>query len=62
MNSIIGMVYHRILGIKYGYEGLVSKYNHPVVELTAPMVSNIHLIGGTFLGSSRGNQDVWKDG
>jgi 6-phosphofructokinase 1 len=48
----------RILGIKYGYEGLISEYNHPVVELTAPMVSNIHLQGGTFLGTSRGNQDV----
>src|SRR5512133_3380565 len=51
---------NRIIGIKYGYEGLVSSYNHPVVELTAPMVSNIHLIGGSVLGSSRGNQDVGK--
>jgi 6-phosphofructokinase 1 len=50
----------RVLGIKYGYEGLISMYNHPVVELTAPMVSNIHLIGGTVLGSSRGAQDVEK--
>ncbi len=49
---------NRILGIRYGYEGLISKYNHPVIELTAPMVSDIHLSGGTFLGTSRGNQDV----
>jgi 6-phosphofructokinase 1 len=49
---------NRISGIKFGYEGLVAKYNHPVIELTAPLVSGIHLIGGTFLGSSRGNQDV----
>lgn len=48
----------RILGIKFGFEGLVAKYNHPVVELTPQMVSNIHLIGGSFLGSSRGNQNV----
>ncbi len=48
----------RILGIKYGYEGLIPKYNHPVVDLTAQMVSEIHLSGGTFLGTSRGNQDV----
>ena len=48
----------RILGIRYGYEGLIPKYNHPVVELTAPMVSDIYQSGGTFLGSSRGNQDV----
>jgi 6-phosphofructokinase 1 len=48
----------RIIGIKYGFEGLISKYNHPVVELNAPAVSNIHLIGGSILGSSRGNQSV----
>jgi len=51
---------NRIIGIKYGFEGLVSSYNHPVIELTAPMVSYIHLIGGSILGSSRGNQDVEK--
>jgi len=48
----------RILGIKYGYEGLIPKYNHPVIELTASMVSDIYMSGGTFLGTSRGNQDV----
>jgi len=48
----------RILGIKYGYEGLISKFNHPVIELTASMVSDIHNAGGTFLGTSRGNQNV----
>ena len=50
----------RIMGIKYGFEGLIPKYNHPVVELTAPMVNYIHLTGGTILGSSRGSQDVGK--
>ena len=48
----------RILGIQYGYEGLIPKYNHAVVELTAPMVSDIYQSGGTILGTSRGNQDV----
>jgi 6-phosphofructokinase 1 len=48
----------RILGIQYGYEGLIPKYNHAVIELTAPMVSDIYQSGGTFLGTSRGNQDV----
>jgi len=65
IRSIVNELYYRygisrILGIKYGYEGLIPKYNHPVVELTAPMVSYIHLTGGTFLGSSRGNQNVEK--
>ncbi len=50
----------RILGIRYGFEGLNPDYNHPVVELTAPMVSYIHLSGGTILGTSRGNQDVGR--
>jgi len=50
----------RILGIKYGFEGLISSFNHPVIELTADMVSDIHQSGGTFLGTSRGNQDVEK--
>lgn len=48
----------RIVGIQYGYEGFISKYNHPVIELTPEMVDAIHLTGGTMLGSSRGNQDV----
>ncbi|MFA5819483.1 MAG: ATP-dependent 6-phosphofructokinase [Bacteroidales bacterium] len=65
IRSLVNELYYRygisrVLGIKYGYEGLISKYNHPVVELTASMVSYIHLTGGTFLGSSRGNQDVEK--
>lgn len=49
---------NRVLGFKYGYEGLVPGYNHEVIELTPEKVDGIHLTGGTFLGSSRGNQDV----
>jgi 6-phosphofructokinase 1 len=65
IRSLVNQLYYRygisrILGIKYGYEGLISRYNHPVIELTAPMVSDIHILGGTFLGTSRGNQDVEK--
>lgn len=51
---------NRILGIQYGFEGLIPKYNHPLIELTAKMVDSIHLTGGTILGSSRGEQDVGK--
>lgn len=65
IRSLVNQLYYRygitrILGIEYGYEGLISKYNHPVVELTAPMVSDIYQSGGTILGTSRGNQDVEK--
>jgi 6-phosphofructokinase 1 len=49
---------NRILGFKYGYEGFIPKYNHEVIELTPKMVDSIHQTGGTFLGSSRGNQDI----
>jgi 6-phosphofructokinase 1 len=65
IRSLVNQCYYRygitrILGIKYGYEGLISKYNHEVVELTTEMVADIHLQGGTFLGSSRGEQEVDK--
>ena len=43
-----------ILGIKYGYQGLMPEYGHELVPLDAPSVSNIHEFGGTILGSSRG--------
>jgi 6-phosphofructokinase 1 len=65
IRSLVNELYYRygisrVLGIQYGYEGLIPSYNHAVVELTPPMVSYIHLVGGTFLGSSRGEQDVPK--
>ncbi len=50
----------RIIGFKYGYEGLVADYNHPYVEFTPQNVESIHTLGGTVLGSSRGKQDISK--
>jgi len=63
IRSIVNMLHYRyninrVVGFKYGYEGLISKYNHEVVELTPNSVDGINLTGGTILGSSRGNQDV----
>ena len=63
IRSIVNQLHYRygisrILGFQYGYEGFIPKYNHEVIELTPKMVDSIHLTGGTFLGSSRGNQDV----
>lgn len=47
-----------IYGIRYGYQGLSPKYRHEPLLLTPEMVDGIHELGGTILGSSRGNQDV----
>ncbi|WP_306013748.1 MULTISPECIES: ATP-dependent 6-phosphofructokinase [unclassified Allomuricauda] len=48
----------KIIGIPYGYEGLNPDKGHKLVELTPDKVKDIHQFGGTFLGSSRGAQDV----
>jgi len=47
-----------ILGIGYGLEGFIPEYRHKVWELTPDMVSDMHLYGGTMLGSSRGPQSA----
>lgn len=47
-----------ILGIKYGYEGLVARHRHEPVKLDPDAVDKIHQQGGSILGSSRGAQDI----
>jgi 6-phosphofructokinase 1 len=47
-----------IYGFPYGYEGLAPKFGHQPVMLSPQVVLNINEMGGTMLGSSRGNQDV----
>jgi len=47
-----------IYGFLYGYEGLAPKFGHQPIMLTPQVVSQINEMGGTMLGSSRGNQDV----
>lgn len=46
-----------VLGIRYGYVGLVPRLGLPPLTITSNMVTNIHTNGGSFLGSSRGPQD-----
>ncbi len=48
----------RVLGFKYGYEGLVAKFYHYPIELTTDTTDEIHEKGGTILKSSRGPQDT----
>jgi len=48
----------RIHGFRYGYQGLSAAPSHAPEELTPDGVRDVHLQGGTFLGSSRGNAPV----
>lgn len=47
-----------ILGIRYGFQGFIPKFGHPVMELTPDSVADIAQLGGTILGSSRGPQSM----
>ena len=59
---VMGLYYFygvkRILGIPYGFEGLIPEYGHGFVDLVPDNVKDIHEFGGTILGSSRGGQNV----
>ena len=50
----------RIYGIPYGFEGLIPEYGHAIINLTPEAVANIHEFGGTWLGTSRGPQDILR--
>ena len=51
----------RISGIRFGYSGLLPEKAGPVLELNPDVVDDIHKIGGTVLGSSRGGGDRTAD-
>ena len=46
-----------IIGILYGYSGLDPKKGYEPIELRPELVEDIHLEGGTILGSSRGGTE-----
>jgi len=50
----------RIIGVQYGYEGLIPENGHEFIDLVPDKVKDIHEFGGTILGSSRGAQSVEK--
>lgn len=63
IRSIVMTLYYsygvnKILGFKYGLQGFIPKYGHDVVELNPENVKDIHSMGGTFLGTSRGHQPI----
>ncbi|GBR74315.1 6-phosphofructokinase [Candidatus Termititenax aidoneus] len=47
-----------VYGFRYGYSGLNPKVGLPPLKLDLDSVDNIHALGGTILGSSRGPQDA----
>jgi len=49
---------NNIFGFKYGLQGFIPKYMHEIMDLTPEIVANIHEMGGSILGSSRGPQPI----
>jgi len=47
-----------IYGIRYGYRGLAPRHGLTPMMLDTEVVDTIHNLGGTILGSSRGQQDT----
>jgi 6-phosphofructokinase 1 len=47
-----------IVGIKFGLQGFIPAYGHDLEDLTPDRVAQVHELGGTMLGTSRGPQDV----
>ena len=63
IRAVVMELYHRygvdnILGIRYGFQGLIPRYRHDVMELSPEIVKDIHALGGSILSSSRGRQDI----
>jgi 6-phosphofructokinase 1 len=65
IRGITMVLWHRygvrnILGLRYGYEGLVPGCDPAPMRLEPEVVEDIHQRGGTILGTSRGPQDLGK--
>lgn len=62
IRAITMVLWHRygvtdVLGLRYGYEGLIPAFGHEPMVLTPDLVEDVHQNGGTILGTSRGPQD-----
>lgn len=63
IRALVMSLYYRyevknIIGIKYGFQGLIPRLRHDIKELTPDFVKDIHTQGGSILASSRGRQDI----
>lgn len=51
----------RIIGIRNGYKGLLPEYDFEDIPLDPQAVDDIHQVGGTILGTSRGGGDRTRE-
>lgn len=51
----------RINGVQFGFKGFLPDYSYPTIPLTPDNVDDIHKIGGSFLGTSRGGGNRVSD-
>ncbi|MBC8393879.1 MAG: ATP-dependent 6-phosphofructokinase [Deltaproteobacteria bacterium] len=58
LQLFFGYGVRNVYGIRYGLQGFIPRYGHEVIELTPETVTNIIRKGGSFLGSSRGPQNI----
>ena len=63
IRGLVRGLYHlygvrKIYGFRYGFQGFIAKYGHPVANLDPDAVDAIHEQGGSILASSRGEQDI----
>jgi 6-phosphofructokinase 1 len=63
IRAIVLELYYRykvkhIYGMRYGLQGFIPEYGHELMELTPESVVQIHEMGGSILGSSRGPQNI----
>ena len=63
LNNVIRSVYLQlhyhygvsaVLGVRYGYSGFSAEASNSLLWLNSELVNNIHHLGGTLLGTSRG--------
>ena len=47
-----------IVGVKFGFQGFIPSYGYDLLDLSPKTVADLHRRGGSFLGMSRGGQDV----
>lgn len=66
IRAIVRCLYYRygvrrIRGFRFGFKGFFPEQGFDTIDLTPKMVDDIHKIGGSFLGTSRGGGDRVTD-